>query len=590
MINYYKNLKKTDIVLFVTFLAFTIILLRSINLQYTENENYISEIEKREIKLDVIKATRGTIVDRNGSILAESILMSTLGTTSTVKFLEENRKEELKKLSKILGIKYINLCRHLEGKENKKFVNIIGGRHLSPNVVLEISKLNLKRIEYTKEFQRFYPEGESAGNLIGITNIEHIGQTGLELNHESTLKELDGKKIVRKDNHGKIVENIRLVSDPKDGDELMLTIDKRLQYVAYREIKKQAIKVNAKSGSVVILDTTNGDILALASYPSFDPNDKNSYTTQKERNRAIMDSIEPASTIKPFLVAAALHSGELDLEDMFDTNPGYKKFGRKIYSDIKNNGIINYEEVIIKSSNIGSILISQEFDKGIYHDLLEYVGFGEKININFPSESEGKLGHHSYWHTTDETSHAIGYALKVSPLQLAKAYSVIANEGIVINPRIIKKHSIQKNTKQKYKKSFSKVKYVLGKVVEEGSGKRASVKGYSVGGKTGTAEKYMGGKKKKYNKKEHISLFAGITPITEPKLVIIVVIDEPKTKPKEFFGGHISAPVFRKVATDSLRILNVSPDKKMDYQKQVSTKFENLDNYTLKNPEVPYVF
>ena len=588
MISYFKNLKRSDYILFLVIFVISIIMIRSLDLLYIETQVYKSEIEKREIKSDIIQATRGTIVDRNGSILADSMLTDTLGVKSTKIFFEENTEESLKKLCIILNKKYSYFVRDLKNKEKKKFIYI--GRHLLPSTVKKISELNLKGVGYEKEFLRFYPEGESTGNLIGNTNKEHIGKIGYEASFEKHLKEQNGKKIVRKDRNGKIVDHISLVIAPKDGDELKLTIDKRLQYVAYREIKKQAELVNAKSGSVVILDTTNGDILALASYPSFDPNDKNSYTTEKERNRAIMDSIEPASTIKPFLIAAALHSEKLDLKDMFDTNPGYKKFGRKKYKDTKNNGIVNYEDVLIKSSNIGSILISQEFDKEIYHDLLEYVGFGEKININFPSESGGKLDHHSYWHATDEISHSIGYALKVSPLQLAKAYSIIANEGIVINPRIIKKQSIRKDKKQKYEKSFSKVKYVLEKVVEEGSGKRASVKGYSVGGKTGTAEKYMGGKQKKYNKKEHTSLFAGIIPIIEPKLVIVVVIDEPKTKPNEFFGGHISAPVFRKVAADSLRILNISPDRKMDYQKQVSTMFENLDNYTLKTPEVPYVF
>ena len=588
MISYFKNLKRSDCILFLVIFVISIIIIRSIDLLYIETQVYKSEIEKREIKSDIIQATRGTIVDRNGSILAESMLTDTLGVKSTKIFFEENTEENLKKLCIILNKKYSHFVRDLKNKEKKKFIYI--GRHLLPSTVKKISELNLKGIGYEKEFLRFYPEGESTGNLIGNTNKEHIGKIGYEASFEKYLKEQNGKKIVRKDRNGKIVDHISLISAPKDGNELQLTIDKRLQYVAYREIKKQAELVNAKSGSVVILDTTNGDILALASYPSFDPNDKNSYTIEKERNRAIMDSIEPASTIKPFLITAALHSGKLDLKDMFDTNPGYKKFGRKKYKDTKNNGIVNYEDVLIKSSNIGSILISQEFDKEIYHDLLEYVGFGEKININFPSESGGKLDHHSYWHATDEISHSIGYALKVSPLQLAKAYSIIANEGIVINPRIIKKQSIRKDKKQKYEKSFSKVKYVLEKVVEEGSGKRASVKGYSVGGKTGTAEKYMGGKQKKYNKKEHISLFAGIIPIIEPKLVIVVVIDEPKTKPNEFFGGHIAAPVFSKVAADSLRILNISPDRKMDYQKQVSTMFENLDNYTLKTLEVPYVF
>jgi cell division protein FtsI (penicillin-binding protein 3) len=247
------------------------------------------------------------------------------------------------------------------------------------------------------------------------------------------------------------------------------------------------------------------------------------------------------------------------------------------------------EEVVVKSSNVGSILISQKFDKKIYHDLLEYVGIGDMVNINFPGEIEGKLDHHSEWSNSAIRSHSIGYAFKVTPLQLAKAYSVIANEGVVINPRIIKSSIIQKNKIQKYKNSFIEVKNVIRKVVENGSGKKAAIKGYSVGGKTGTAELYVGGEKK-YNKEKHISLFAGITPITKSKLVIVVEISEPKTKPKGFYGGYIAAPVFNKIATDSLRILNVSPDNIVDYQKTVSIKIENRDNYTLKPPEVQNVF
>lgn len=588
MIRYLKKIKRSDFILLFVFFAISIILIRCVDLLYIENKAYMNQIEKREIKSDIIKATRGTIVDRNGSILAESILTDTLGIKNTEIFFKKNKKEDIEKLCLILDKKYSHLLRDLKNKENKKFTYI--KRHLLPNTVKKIKELNLKEIGYEKEFLRFYPEGEVTGNLIGKTDSEHIGQLGYEKSLHNSLKEQNGEKIVRKDRNGKIVDHISFITAPRDGDELQLTIDKRLQYVAYRELKKQALSVNAKSGSVVILDTTNGDILALASYPSYDPNDRNAYTVEKERNRGVVDSIEPASTIKPFLVTAGLHSGKLNLEKMFDTNPGYRKFGTKKYSDTKNNGIVNYEDVLIKSSNIGSILISQEFNKKIYHDLLEYVGFGEMVNINFPSEIEGKLEHHSYWDESDLRSHAIGYALKVTPLQLAKAYSIIANEGVVIHPKILKNQSIQKNNTKKYGDSFSKVKYVLGKVVENGSGKRASVKGYSVGGKTGTAEKYVGGKNKKYNKKEHISLFAGITPISKPKLAIVVVISEPKTKAKEFYGGHISAPVFKKVAADSLRILNVSPDKISDYQKQVSTKFEKLNNYTFKTPEVPYVF
>ena len=590
MINYFKQLKKIDYIKFFFLILVSIILIRCINLQFTENIKYVSEIQKREIRKVTIKANRGVIVDRNKNILADSILLDTLEVNNPKIFLNENDKENIQKLCGIINKKCPSLLNSIKRKQKKKSIYI--KRQISSlNQINEIKKLKLKGVAFRKEPKRFYPEGETFASLIGKTNIDHIGGMGLELSFETHLKESDGQKIVRQDKNTKYIEDISLVSEPKNGKDLELTIDKRLQYVAFRELKKQINFINAKSGSVVILDTTNGDILAAASYPSYDPNDRNSYTKSAERNRAIVDSLEPASTIKPFLVAAALHSGKVNLGDIFDTSPGYIKFGKKIYRDnYKNHGPLTLEGIILKSSNVGSILISNQFDKKIYHELLEYVGIGEMVNINFPSEIQGELNHHTEWQDSDLRSHALGYALKVTPLQLAKAYSVIANEGIVIHPRILKNISIQKNKDQKYKTSFIKIKEILKKNVESGTGYNAAVKGYSVGGKTGTAELYTGNKNEKYDNKEHISLFAGITPITNPKLVIVVVISEPKTKARQFFGSKVSAPVFSKIATDSLRILNISPDNIKDYQNQVSAEIENTEIYTLKTPEVHYVF
>ena len=337
------------------------------------------------------------------------------------------------------------------------------------------------------------------------------------------------------------------------------------------------------------MDTTNGDILATASYPSHDPHNRKTYSPEKERNRVIIDSLEPASTIKPFVLAAALHSEKVNLNDSFDTNPGYKVWGNKTYEDIKNFGQLTSEGVVIKSSNIGSIMILEKINKKIFYDLLEHVGIGEKINLNFPSEVEGYLSHHSEWKKSDIRSLAQGYSCKVTPLQLAKAYSAIANNGLVINPRLIKSNNIQIYEDKKYEKEFKQIKSVIKKVVQDGSAKKAAIEGYTVGGKTGTAEVYIGGSKKnKYSDKDHIALFAGITPLNNPKLVIVVVIDQPQSK--KHYGGYVAAPVFKKVATDSLRILNIKPDNIIKYQKKVSSKDGNENIYTLKNPEVRNVF
>ncbi len=573
--------------MFFILMTILIIVFRCFSLQYTDTKKYSDLISKFEIKEHVIKTSRGSIVDRNNVVLAESILLDSLIITNTKEFLKDT--EAIKSLCDLLNKDYEELLKEIANRENKSFTYVKKGRYLSEKIVNQIKKLNLEGVEFIKEFQRYYPEGEAISPLIGLTDFHHNGQMGLEKSFNKILSGKDGKKIVMRDRQGKIVKEIKKLKNPVEGKKLFLTIDTRLQYIAYRELKKQINEVNAKSGSIVIMDTTNGDILATASYPSHDPHNRKTYSPEKERNRVIIDSLEPASTIKPFVLAAALHSEKVNLNDSFDTNPGYKVWGNKTYEDIKNFGQLTSEGVVIKSSNIGSIMILEKINKKIFYDLLEHVGIGEKINLNFPSEVEGYLSHHSEWKKSDIRSLAQGYSCKVTPLQLAKAYSAIANNGLVINPRLIKSNNIQIYEDKKYEKEFKQIKSVIKKVVQDGSAKKAAIEGYTVGGKTGTAEVYIGGaKKNKYSDKDHTALFAGITPLNNPKLVIVVVIDQPQSK--KHYGGYVAAPVFKKVATDSLRILNIKPDNIIKYQKKVSSRDGNENIYTLKNPEVRNVF
>ena len=590
MINFIKKIRRIDIIEIFVVLVIFIILLRSFNLQYTEYDRYSGFKERIEIKHYPIKTSRGSIVDRNNNVLAESIQMNSLIVNDTSSFLKDNDAiEKAKKLCVILDMNFKVLLKTLKNRDHTQYTRIKKGRYLSSETIEKILALDIDGIHFEEDFQRYYPEGEVTASLIGMLKEDKsvmFGQMGLEKSFNEMLKEEHGEKIVMIDKDRKIVNQLRVVNAPKEGKKLTLTIDTRLQYVAYRELKKQAIKVNAKSGSVVILDTTNGDILAVANYPSYNPNERITYTPARARNRAIIDSLEPASTIKPFLLSAALHSKKVKLKHKYNTEPGRRKIDGKVYTDTKNNGILTAQEIIVKSSNIGSVMMLKKFDNKIYYDLLEYVGIGEKIEINFPSETEGQLEHYTDWEKLDQNSHAIGYAFKASPLQLAKAYSVIANEGFVINPRIEKDKITYKNKQPKYKNSFSKVKnIVLQKVIEDGTGKKAKIDGYTVGGKTGTGRLHI--KKEGYDSKNHISWFAGIVPLSLPKLVIVVVIDQPQTKTHG--GSDIAAPVFNKIATDSLRILNVSPDNISDYQKNVLNNIENKNNYTLKTLEVPYV-
>ena len=585
MNNNLKKIRRVDVLMFLILISILIIILRCFNLQYTEAKKYSSLINGIEIKEHIIKTSRGAIVDKNNIILAESILMDSLIVTNTNDFIEN--KNDIKKLCDILNINYKNLLREIKNRKNKNFTYL--KRYIHTDIKREIKKLDLKGIEFIKEYQRYYPEGESISSLIGLLDFHHNGQSSLEKSFNKTLSGVDGKKKVMRDRHGKVVKEIKKIKNPIEGQKLSLTIDVRLQYIAYRELKKQINNVKAKSGSVVIMDTTNGDVLAAASFPAYDPNNRNTYTNEKERNRAIIDALEPASTIKPFVLAAALYSKKVNLNDSFDTNPGYKVWGNKTYKDIKNFGELTSEGVIVRSSNLGSIMILERINKKIFYDLLEHVGFGEKINLNFPSEVEGYLPHHSEWKKSDIRSLAQGYRLKVTPLQLAKAYSAIANNGLVLNPRLIKNKNIQIYESAKYEKEFKQIKKVIRKVVQSGSAKKAEIKGYTVGGKTGTAKLYIGGKQKnKYSDENHTALFAGITPLNNPKLSIVVVIEQPQSE--TYFGGYLAAPVFKKIATDSLRILNISPDNIMDYQKQVSQKVQNQGNFSLKTPEVYNVF
>jgi cell division protein FtsI (penicillin-binding protein 3) len=590
MINFIRKIRRIDIIAIFAVLVIFIILLRSFNLQYTEYDRYSGFKERIEIKHYPIKTSRGSIVDRNNNVLAESIQMNSLIVNDTSSFLKDNDAiEKVKKLCVILDMNFKVLLKKLRNRSHTQYTRIKKGRYLPSKTIEKILALDIDGIHFEEDFQRYYPEGEVTASLIGMLKEDKnvmFGQMGLEKSFNEILKEEHGEKIVMIDKDRKIVNQLRVVNTPKEGKKLTLTIDTRLQYVAYRELKKQAIKVNAKSGSVVILDTTNGDILAVANYPSYNPNKRRTYTPARARNRAIIDSLEPASTIKPFLLSAALHSKKVKLKYEYNTEPGRREIDGKEYTDTRNNGILTAQEIIVKSSNIGSIMMLKKFDNKIYYDLLEYVGIGEKIGINFPLETEGQLEHYTDWKKLDQNSHAIGYAFKTSPLQLAKAYSVIANEGFVINPRIEKDKITYKNKQPKYKNSFSKVKnIVLQKVIEDGTGRKAKIDGYTVGGKTGTGRLHV--KKEGYDSKNHISLFAGIVPLSLPKLVIVVVIEQPQTKTHG--GSDIAAPVFNKIATDSLRILNVNPDNISDYQKNVLNNIENKNNYTLKTLEVPYV-
>ena len=575
--NFYKGRK---LFIFLIFAASILaILIQSISYQYTNKDFYVDKSNARQIKEYPILTSRGMILDRNNYPLAITIPEDSIVATEP-KILLENNKAFLDALD-ILGLDRDDVNKKLRKNINKKFIYI--KRHIRTEISEKIKELKVEGLYFKKENKRYYTEGEVIFPLIGQTTIDDIGVSGLEKSYNEILSGKNGEKRVLIDNDKNIVKDLELIKSPIAGKDIKLTIDHRLQYLAYKELKKQIENVNASSGSVVIIDSENGEILSIANYPSFNPNydKRSSEKINKARNRAVIDLIEPASTIKPFLAVAALSSKKVSLSDKFDTSGGKYQFTPDLLvRDESDYGILTMSGIIKNSSSVGSVKIIEKIDNKDYYNILKYVGFGERINLNFPGVSKGKLQHYKEWKKVRSGTLSYGYGVSVTPLQLVSAYNVIANHGKKIAPKLILRNysNNNKNIPKNYKDSFSKVKRMMRRVVTEGTAKRANFTGYSVAGKTGTAKKIKT-YGKGYSSDKYTSIFVGMTPANNTKLIISVVIDNPRVG--GFFGGTIAAPVFRNIARESLRILNINADIKESL---------SLNNYLLKKQEVPHVF
>lgn len=544
------------------FVIVAALVIQCVALQYRDGEIYSEKSFKKQIRDIPIRVTRATIYDRNFNPIAVTIPMDSLFINRPRNFLK-NENSKLLELSKILKINKNTILSKVENNINKNFIYI--ERKISPNKVKKILDLNLKGIAFHKENHRFYPEAEVTSHIIGKTNIDDIGQSGME---ETFNKKLSGENGVKKVMLNRKKEQVKEIEStlPVYPDSVHLTIDNRIQYAAYKSLKEQVIKVNADSGSIIVVDSTNGEILALANSPSYNPNNKNGYTPEKARNRAIKEKFDPGSTIKPFLFVAAQNTKNFFFENKIDTSPGKLKIGGGYtIEDTKNHGILSADQVLIKSSNVGSVKISEIISQEDYYEILSYVGFGEDIDINLSGiNNSTNLKHFTKWKPIDLKTYSYGYGLNVTPLQLVKAYTVIANNGKKLPLKIIKEErSLQTISEQKYEQNFIQVKKILQKVVEKGTAKSARLDNFTSGGKTGTTRIYNH-ELKKYFINRHRSIFVGMTPMNETKLVILVVIENPKNKKYyPFYGGIVAGPVFKKVATESLRILNIHPDKNL---------------------------
>ena len=507
--------------------------------------------DSRAIRNITIPAYRGLITDRNGEPLAISTPV-----TAIVANPKNIKKSDIERLSLALKISESQLQSRLKRYRNKSFMYLV--QQLPNDEAEKILKLNIPGVSGQQRYKRFYPAGEVTAQLVGFTNYLDIGQEGMELAYDDWLTGEPGKKKVVLDKNRRVINDISLIQAASSGEDLRLSIDLRVQYAAYRALKKAVKKHNAKSGSVVVLDVNSGEVLAMVNQPSFNPNDRSKLHPSSVRNRAITDLMEPGSTVKPFTVLAALESGQFSAQSRIDTNPGYLKVDYKTFVDPSNYGELNLAEVLTKSSQVGTTKVALALDPESTRDLFQRVGFGEVVGTGFPGETLGSLPAYRKWHPVTQATFAFGYGLSVSSLQLARAYAVLANDGLRKEISMVALNSESEGLRVINAATTKEVRHMLRAASShKGTGRRAMIDGYSVGGKTGTLHKVKvdGG----YDDNRYMSVFAGLSPISSPRLATVVVIDEPRQG--DYFGGLVAAPVFSEITGNALRLMQVTPDE-----------------------------
>lgn len=510
--------------------------------------------EARTVRTVPIAAHRGTITDRNGTPLAVSTPVTTLVANPRL-LLAQASADDLGRLARSLGLSIAQLGEKLRRYQDKSFMYL--DRQLPASDADKVLNLELPGIYGQQEYKRFYPAGEVAAQLIGFTDIADHGQEGMELAYDAELRGAEGARKVIKDRAGRVIKDIAQVREARPGQPLQLSIDLRVQYAAYRALKAAVRKHNAKAGSVVVLDVQTGEVLAMANQPSFNPNDRSHLQAGATRNRAMTDMLEPGSTVKPFTVLAALESGKFRPDTTIDTSPGYVRVERKTFYDHLNYGVLDLAGILTKSSQVGTTKMALDLDPEMTREVFERVGFGEAIGSGFPSETPGNLPDYRKWSPVVQATFAFGYGLSVSAAQLARAYTVLANDGERRDISLLKLDRAPDAVLVAEARQVREVRSMLQHVVsDEGTGKRAEIEGYTVAGKTGTSHKVAasGG----YDAHRYMSVFAGMAPLDDPRLVAVVVVDEPRGK--DYFGGLVAAPVFSAVTGDALRLLQVTPD------------------------------
>ena len=508
--------------------------------------------EMRSVRMAEIPAYRGVILDRRGEPLAVSTpVVSIYANPQLLK-----TSDRLGELAEALDMELSLLQDKLARYDNKQFMYLL--RHQMPDHAREILDKRIKGVSGQREYRRFYPAGEVAAQLVGFTNVDGQGIAGLELTYNEWLKGTPGKKKYIKDLHGEVVRDIGVLQPARAGKDLVLSIDLRLQYLQHRELQRAVSSLDAASGTVVTLDSHTGEVLAMVNYPVYNPNGSKTGSPGSRRNRAMTDVYEPGSTMKSLTMVAALESGRYTPDTMIDTSPGRIRVGPKVYPDPRNYGLISMTRVLQKSSQVGVTKIALDLGHEPIWDVFNRFGIGKSPGTGFPGESAGTLPNRPRWYATEKVSLAFGYGISATPLQLASAYSVFANGGKQLPISLLALDGETPEGKQIIaQETAAQLLGMLHAVTgEEGTARKARVSGYQVGGKTGTVHKVGPGG---YEKDKYVALFAGVAPIDNPRIVTVVVINDPKGK--LYGGGAVAAPVFSQITSGTLRILGVPPSE-----------------------------
>ncbi len=512
-----------------------------------------SQGNNRTLRTVAIPAYRGVITDRRGEPLAISSPVVSICANPQLLELDGDK---LAMLARGLQLRVGDLKKRIAHYRNKEFMYL--ARQLTPVQAEAVLDLGIVGIFKRQEYKRFYPAGEVTAHLVGFTGIDDRGQEGMELAFDDWLYGATGSKRVLKDRKGRVIKELQLIASEKPGGNLALSIDLRLQYIAYRELKAAMKQFRAKSGSVVVLDVRSGEVLAMVNQPSFNPNDRSRLEAGSTRNRALTDLLEPGSVMKPLTMVAALESGKFHPGTVIDTSPGYLRIGRKTFVDHRNYGKLDISGILAKSSQVGTTKISMQLEPEDIREVFERVGLGLSPGTGFPGESAGLLPSKRRWRPVEAATLAFGYGMAATPLQLANAYAVLANNGIKKQVSLLKispAEGVLPGPEEQVidKKIVASVRNMMKAVVAKGgTGTRAAIDTYAVAGKTGTSHKVGAGG---YQKDRYVGLFAGMAPADNPRLVTVVVIDDPRGE--DYYGGLVAAPVFSKVTAAALRLMSV---------------------------------